>query len=193
MTVPRSIRRLSFVALVLTAACGKEEVETVTHGPVTLDEAQRTTLTRFVGSWQHAGGAAEQEAALASMREVTAQMNGFIRGMAESRLSKTVHIDASLTIGEKDGVATITRSEQPAPFTAPANGTTFDMRTAEGDDGRGSLRIDGDTLVTLVETDKGGGERIYRIDTDGTLVISARTYSPKLPADVKHTARYSKR
>lgn len=186
------LHRVSLAALLLLAACGKTEVESVQLGPVTLDDAQKQILARFVGPWQHAGGATEQEAAMAAVRTVTAQMNGLIRGMAESRLEQTVRLDAGLTIEEKDGIVTIARSEQAKPFVAPADGQTFDMQTSDGDDGRGSLRIEGDTLHTHVQTEDGGGERFYRIDAEGTLIISARTFSPRLPGDIEYTATYAR-
>jgi hypothetical protein len=188
----RPMCRITLAALLLTA-CRSSEAAPVEHSPVTLDQAQRTALDRFVGSWQHVGGAAEQEAALDSVREVTDQMNSFIRGMAESRLSEAVQIDAGLTVSEQEGIVTLARSEQPKPFTAPADGTGFDMQTADGDDARGSLRIDGHTLVTRVETGDGGSERTHRIDAQGKLVISTRTFSPRLPADVVYQATYERR
>lgn len=162
------------------------------HAPVALDEAQQAIVARFAGSWAHAGGSAEQEAANESAMKVVEQLNSFIQGMAEERLLKTVHIDSTLNIAEQDGILTIARSEQPAPFKAPADGRAFDMTTSDDEDGRGSLRINGETLVTLVETDQGGGERTYRIDDEGQMEITHRTFSPRLPADVVYTAHYAK-
>ena len=126
------------------------------------------------------------------MSEVTTQMGSLIGGMAQSRLEPVVLIDATLSIEELDGIVTIRRSEHPGPFTAPADGKVFDMQTTDGDDARGSLRLDGPTLVTRVETDDGGGERTYRIDALGKLVVVGRTFSPRLPAEVITTATYAR-
>ena len=178
--------------LLLAGACGEPPNTPLAPAPVRLGDAQHETLARFVGAWEHAGGAAEQQAAKDSVRTVTAQMNGFIRGMAESRLDETVRLDARLEIREQDGIVTITRSDRPRPFVVPADGKPLAMPTDEDDDGQGSLRIDGDTLVTRLETDGGGGERVYRVDAQGMLLISARVFSSRLPADVVYMASYTR-
>lgn len=184
---------VALLAALTTAACGGEKkAAPVEHAPVKLDDAQSATVARFVGTWTHAGGAAEQDAANNAVKAITAEMNGLIRGMAEERLLETVRLDATITFSEKDGIVTITRSEQPQPFKAPADGRVFDMQTAKGDDAKGSLQIEGETLVTKVETDEGGGGRTYSIDAEGNLQISSRTFSPRLPGDVLYTAHYAK-
>ncbi|MEM9459262.1 MAG: hypothetical protein AAGF11_34100 [Myxococcota bacterium] len=187
-----ALRHALVTALLLTCACGEPKSTKPAPASVRLDDAQQKTLARFLGAWEHAGGAAEQEAAKDAVRTVTAQMSGFIRGMAQSRLDKTVHLDPRIEITEQDGVVTITRSDRPRPFVAPADGKTFSMPTDEDDDGQGSLRIDGDTLVARLETDGGGGERVYRVDAEGMLRISGRVFSSQLPTDVVYTASYAR-
>lgn len=178
--------------LLVSAACRSSEAATVQHHPVDLDETQRATVARFLGQWRHVGGQEEQQAAIQAVAEATAEMNAIVRGVARSRLEKAVRIDATLSIAESAGIVTIDRSEQPHPFTAPADGREIDFETADGDDARATLRIRGNTLVARVETEQGGGERTYRIDDHGHLVITSRTFSPRLPADVVHTARYAR-
>lgn len=187
-----TLTRVALAALLLGTACRSSEAAPVQHQPVELDQAQRETVARFVGQWKHAGGEDDRSAALDAVSSVTAEMSGLIRGMAQSRLEESVRIDGTLEIAEADGILTITRSERPQPFTAPANGQAFDTVNEEGDEARGSLRIDGYTLVTRIETDQGGGERTYAIDPLGQLEITTRIFSPRLPADVVYVARYAR-
>lgn len=187
------VRRVALASLLVVVACRKSEAAPVEHDPVQLDESQRTAVNRFVGQWEHVGGQEEHSAAIEAVHSVTADMNSLIRGVAESRLEEAVHIDAAISIEEDQGILIIARSEVAQPFTAPADGREFDLQTPEGDDARGSLRIDGHALVTRVQTDQGGGERTYRIDALGQLVITSRTFSPRLPADVVYEAKYAKR
>lgn len=183
---------VALAGVLVVAACRKSEAATVEHAPVELDQAQRATLARFGGQWKHIGGQKEQAAAVQAVDEVVAEMNALFRGVARSRLVAAVHIDKALSIVETQGIVTIDRSEQAQPFRAPADGLVHDMETNDGDEARGSLRISGSTLVARVETEQGGGERTYRIDDKGHLVITSRTFSPRLPADVVHTARYAR-
>ncbi len=192
LALPCSLPRLVVLATLMTACGSSDPPPAVSHQPITLDDAQRTTLERFVGAWTHTGGKAEQETAWQAVETVTEPMNALIRGVARSRLRETVKIDATMSFALSEGIVTITRSDRPQPFAAPANGETFAMTTADGDDAKGSLRIDGDAIVTRVETDQGGGERTYRVDADGGLEISARTFSPRLPDDVVHTMHYGR-
>lgn len=178
--------------MLLTAACRQSEAATVEHQPVDLDQTQRATLARFVGPWRHVGGAEEQAAALRAVHEATAEMSALVRGMARSRLEPVAHIDASLSIAEAQGIVTITRSEQEQPFKAPADGIEREAKAADGDEARASLKIAGRTLVSRMTTDQGGGERTYRIDDEGRLVVTSRTFSPRLPADVVYEARYAR-
>ncbi|MCX4246948.1 hypothetical protein [Paraliomyxa miuraensis] len=184
--------RLGLAALLLGTACGKSEASPVEHEPVQLDQTQRATMERLVGSWKHVGGAQEQDAALKAVEQATESMSSLIRGVARSRLEETVRIDAVLSIAEDRGIVTITRSEVPEPFVCSADGRERPTTTSDGDDAQASLRIEADALVSKVVTDQGGGERTHRIDEQGQLVITARTFSPRLPADVVYEARYAR-
>ncbi len=193
--LPTSATLLAWLTgvMLLTAACGKSEAPPpVQHAPVQLDEAQSAVVEKFVGTWKHVGGADEQRAADAAVIEATEEMNGLIRGIARGKLEDTVHIDTSITFSVKSGVVTIARSERTQPFAAPADGTRFATTTDAGDDAQASLRIEGNTMITKVETDKGGGERTYAIGADGRLEISARTFSPRLPNDVVFSMHYAR-
>ncbi|MEX1362068.1 MAG: hypothetical protein AB1Z98_03030 [Nannocystaceae bacterium] len=183
---------LVLASLLVTTACGKTEAAPVDHPPVSLDEAQAGTVARFVGTWQHSGGDEDREGSLAAVSTVTEQMNGLIAGMAQSKLEHAVRIDGTLEIREAEGIVTIVRSERPQPFVAPANGATFLTVNEGGDEANGSLRIVGQDLVTLIETDSGGGERTYRIDEAGQLQIHTRIFSPRLPAEVVFVTRYAR-
>jgi len=177
-------------------ACGRDDAPPAAPAAPTsaeLSAEQRAAVERFVGTWSYAGGEAEQEAANEAVRTVTGQMNGLIQGMAEERLLPAAKLDATITFAEKDGIVTITRSEQPQPFQAPADGRTFEMKTAEDEDAKGTLTVVDGALVTTVETEDGGGGRTYRIDDAGALQVEARTFSPRLPADVEYTAHYTRR
>lgn len=182
-----------FIGVLALVGCRKSEAATVQHEPVPLDAAQRAAVDRFVGQWDHVGGSHEHSAAIEATQRVTADMNALIRGVAQSRLEEAVHIDATISIAEDQGILTIARSEVPEPFTAPANGREFETQTPEGDDAHAWLRLDGDALITRVETDEGGGERTHRIDAQGQLVITVRMFSPRLPADVVYESHYTRR
>lgn len=190
-SVSRSSRVLLVCAL-LVGACRSTEAAPVEHQPVQLTEPQRETVARFVGSWQQVSGEEDQAAAIEAVSAVTAEMNGLIRGVAQSRLEESVKIDATLEIAEAEGILTITRSGRTTPFMAPADGKVFDTVNEEGDEAKGSLKIDGDAIVTRVETEQGGGERTYRVVADGQLEISTRIFSPRLPGDVVYVAHYSR-
>jgi len=175
----------------MLTACGGDNTVKTQHDSVELSQDQHTVVKRFVGQWKHVGGD-EQETAIAAVTAVTSEMNGLIRGMAQTRLEGAVKIDANVTFVENEGVVTITRSDRSDPFIAPANGLAFDTVDDHGDDARGSLRIEGEALVTLVKTDKSGGERTYRVDEDGNLEIVTRIFSPRLPSDVGYTCNYAR-
>lgn len=179
------------LACVVLAACGGDNTVKTQHDSVELSRAQQTVVTRLVGQWKHIGGD-EQATAIAAVTSVTSEMNGLIRGMAQTRLEGAVKIDANLTFAEDQGIVTITRSDRSDPFVAPADGQAFDTVDDHGDDARGSLRVEGEALMTLVKTDKGGGERSYRVDEGGELEIVTRIFSPRLPSDVVYTCNYSR-
>jgi len=183
---------LVLAGLLTMAACRSSEAAAVEHAPIELEQTQRSTLARLAGPWRHVGGPQEQAAALQAVEQATTEMSALIRGMARSRLEEAVRIDGTLSIEERQGIVTITRSEQPQPFTAPAHGREFELQTADGDDARASLRVDEHGVVARVVTDQGGGERTYRVDDQGQLVITSRTFSPRLPADVVFTATYAR-
>lgn len=188
----RVVSSLVLASLLGVTACGKTEAAPVDHQPVALDEAQAGTVACFVGTWQHSGGDEDRAGSLAAVSAVTEQLNGFIAGMAQSKLEHAVRIDGTLEIREAEGIVTIARSERPQPFVAPANGSTFLTVNEDGDEARGSLRIVGQELVTLIETDSGGGERTYRIDEAGRLEIHTRIFSPRLPAEVVFVTHYAR-
>lgn len=192
MASPPSVSRVVLACTLLLGACRSTEAAPVEHQPVELSEADREVVTRFVGGWQHVGGDEDREAALDAISTVTAEMNGLIRGVAQSRLEESVTIDTTLTLAEEQGIVTITRSDRPKPFVAPADGKAFVTVDDEGDEAKGSLRIDGYSLVTLVETEQGGGERTYSIDPTGQLEVTTRIFSPRLPGDVVYVARYQR-
>ncbi|MEM7154269.1 MAG: hypothetical protein AAF799_15595 [Myxococcota bacterium] len=183
---------LALAGLLLAAACGKEAPPPAKMQPVELSAEQKSTVAKFAGKWEHIGGTEESEASLAAVSKVTSEMNGLIRGMAQSRLEESVRIDATMEISEAEGIVTIGRSERPKPFVAPADGKVFETVNDEGDEAKGSLKLDGETIQTRVETDQGGGERTYRIDDEGRLEIVTRIFSPRLPGDVVYTTHYKR-
>lgn len=183
---------LVLAGLLLAAGCGKEAPPAPKMEPVQLSAEQKTTMAKFTGKWAHIGGTEEKEASLAAVSTVTAEMNGLIRGVAQGRLEESVRIDATMEIAEAEGIVTITRSEREKPFVAPASGKTFETINDEGDEAKGSLKLEGDTIQTRVETDDGGGERTYRIDDQGQLEIVTRIFSPRLPGDVVYTTHYKR-
>src|SRR5690606_842839 len=172
--------RLVLAGLLTMAACRSSEAAAVEHAPIELEQTQRSTLARLAGPWRHVGGPQEQAAALQAVEQATTEMSALIRGMARSRLEEAVRIDGTLSIEERQA------------STAPAHGREYELQTADGDDARASLRVDEHGVVARVVTDQGGGERTYRVDDQGQLVITSRTFSPRLPADVVFTATYAR-
>lgn len=178
--------------LMCSSACKDDPPPPTAHDPVELSATDQATVGKFVGSWAHRGGDGDREAAMAAIDAATESMNSMIRGVARSRIRDSVHLDATLSIAEADGIVTITRSELPRPFVAPANGREFETQDDEGETAKGQLRIEGDTLVSRVETDQGGGERTHRIEADGSLVIHTRIFSPRLPSEIEYDTHYAR-
>lgn len=182
---------LALGGLLVGPSCQSAEPPPARPDPITLSDADRQTMLALVGDWNHADEN-DRPAAITAIETATESMNAMIRGIARSRLADAVHIDQTITIAEADGIVTIRRSDLPRPFVAAANGELFDTTNNEGDPAKGALRIEGDTFVSRMETGQGGGERTYRIDEAGQLVIETWIFSPRLPSDIVYYSHYAR-
>ena len=177
--------------LLVGASCQSAEALPARPDPIELSDTDRQVVTQLVGEWKHADDA-DRSAAIAAIELATEPMNPMIRGLARSRLEDVIHIDETLTMAEANGVVTITRSDLPRPFVAAANGRKFETTNNEGDPAKGSLRIEEDAFISRMETDQGGGERTYRIDDAGNLVIETWIFSSRLPGDIVYQTHYAR-
>jgi hypothetical protein len=146
-------------------------------------------LAAFAGTYQYAGGAAEEEALAAAIETVVQKMNFLIRGIARSKLKKGNRQSAELTLQIGDQI-TVIRPGQPT-ISAPADGTPITWRSPDGDDFQVAHGLDGDRLFQTFLGPKSFSRNDFVLSADGsTVTVYTRIVAKHVPAPIEFHTTY---
>jgi hypothetical protein len=133
---------------------------------------------------------ASERAALEQAIEATAQRLSFVvRGIARSRLRGSNRIVGWVEIHRRGDVVTVQYQGRP-PMTAATNGAPVNWKNEEGATVRLQHRLDGNTLVQVLETGEGSRTNRLSVGPGGALRLAVEVASPRLPAPLKYVLTY---
>lgn len=146
---------------------------------------------KFAGTYAYAGGDAETKALSASIESCVSKMSALARGIARGRLEKGNAPTAEVKISMAGKDLTIVRTGKPA-ITAPTDGSKVTRNTISGP-AEVTYTVDGGKIVQTMQGKSSLSTNVFSLGEGGTLVISTKIVSPKLPAPVEYKMTYKRK
>lgn len=147
------------------------------------------SLARLSGAYRYIGSLEkDQQTINTQIESAIANMSGFMRKKARSKLEGVNSIVKTVRISSKDEDVTVVLDD--FTVTAPTNGSKRAIKTPAGESAQAFFHLESASLVQEIEQTHATRTNTFRFDDAGKLVMKVQETSSRLGAPVRYELLY---